>query len=49
MHAQRIGYVRASSFDQNQERQLEHVPVDRLFIRQGHPAARAGTADLLRA
>jgi DNA invertase Pin-like site-specific DNA recombinase len=28
---QRIGYVRVSSFDQNPERQLEHVPVDRLF------------------
>jgi DNA invertase Pin-like site-specific DNA recombinase len=26
-----IGYVRVSSFDQNPERQLEHVPVDRLF------------------
>ena len=31
MHGQRIGYVRVSSFDQNPERQLEHVPVDRLF------------------
>jgi DNA invertase Pin-like site-specific DNA recombinase len=29
---QRIGYVRVSSLDQNPERQLEHVPVDRLFI-----------------
>ena len=26
-----IGYVRVSSFDQNPERQLEHVSVDRLF------------------
>ena len=31
MQGQRIGYVRVSSFDQNPERQLEHVPVDRLF------------------
>ena len=31
MHDQRIGYARVSSFDQNPQRQLEHVPVDRLF------------------
>ena len=31
MKGQRVGYVRVSSFDQNPERQLEHVPVDRLF------------------
>ena len=31
MHGHRIGYVRLSSFDQNPERQLEHVQVDRLF------------------
>ncbi|MGP7816642.1 recombinase family protein [Niallia sp. 01092] len=31
MHGQRIGYIRVSSFDQNPERQLEHVQVDRLF------------------
>ena len=31
MHGHRIGYVRVSSFDQNPERQLDHVPVDRLF------------------
>jgi DNA invertase Pin-like site-specific DNA recombinase len=31
LHGQHIGYVRVSSFDQNPERQLEHVPVDRLF------------------
>ena len=33
MNGQRIGYVRGwvSSFDQNPERQLEHVQVDRLF------------------
>ncbi len=31
MHGHRIGYVRVSSFDQNPERQLEHVPADRLF------------------
>ena len=27
MDGQRIGYIRVSSFDQNPERQLEHVPV----------------------
>ncbi len=34
MHGNRIGYVRVSSFDQNPERQLEHVPIDRLFTDQ---------------
>jgi DNA invertase Pin-like site-specific DNA recombinase len=31
LDGQRIGYVRVSSFDQNPERQLEQVTVDRLF------------------
>ncbi|MER2517585.1 MAG: recombinase family protein [Candidatus Accumulibacter phosphatis] len=31
MHGQRIGYVRVSSFDQNPERELEQVSVNRLF------------------
>jgi DNA invertase Pin-like site-specific DNA recombinase len=31
---QRIGYVRVSSFDQNAERQLEAVAVDRVFTDQ---------------
>jgi len=31
MHGQRIGYVRVSSLDQNPDRQLEQVPVDRTF------------------
>ena len=31
MQGQRIGYVRVSSFDQNPERQLEHVQVDKVF------------------
>ena len=31
MGGQRIGYVRVSSFDQNPERQLENVPLDRTF------------------
>ena len=30
-HGQRIGYVRVSSLDQNPERQLESVPIDRVF------------------
>jgi len=31
LRGQRIGYVRVSSFDQNPERQLDHVQVDKLF------------------
>jgi len=31
LSGQRIGYVRVSSFDQNPERQLENVPIDRIF------------------
>jgi DNA invertase Pin-like site-specific DNA recombinase len=31
LHGQRIGYVRVSSFDQNPERQLEQVQVDKVF------------------
>ncbi|NIA00929.1 recombinase family protein [Massilia sp. CCM 8734] len=31
MRGQRIGYVRVSSFDQNPERQLDQVEVDKLF------------------
>lgn len=34
MNGQRIGYVRVSSFDQNPERQLEHIPLDRVFTDQ---------------
>jgi len=32
MQGQRVGYIRVSSFDQNPERQLEAVPLDRVFI-----------------
>lgn len=31
MKGHRIGYVRVSSYDQNPERQLEHVQVDKVF------------------
>jgi len=31
LHGQHIGYVRVSSFDQNPERQLEHVKVNKVF------------------
>lgn len=31
MKGQRVGYSRVSSFDQNPQRQLEGVPMDRLF------------------
>lgn len=34
MHGQRIGYIRVSGFDQNPERQLDQVHVDRRFIDQ---------------
>jgi DNA invertase Pin-like site-specific DNA recombinase len=30
-NGQRVAYIRVSSFDQNPERQLENVPVDRTF------------------
>lgn len=32
MHGQRIGYIRVSSFDQNPERQLDNVQVDKQFM-----------------
>ncbi len=32
MHGQRIGYIRVRSFDQNPERQLDHIQVDKQFI-----------------
>ena len=32
MQGNRIGYVRVSSFEQNPERQLEHVQMDKVFI-----------------
>ena len=31
MHGQRVGYVRVSTLDQNEERQLDRVPLDRVF------------------
>jgi DNA invertase Pin-like site-specific DNA recombinase len=31
LHGQRVGYIRVSSFDQNPERQLEGVAVNRVF------------------
>lgn len=34
MHGQRIGYTRVSSLDQNPERQLEQIPLDRVFTDQ---------------
>ena len=32
MKGQRIGYIRVSSIDQNPDRQLEGVEIDRVFI-----------------
>ena len=34
LKGQRIGYVRVSSFDQNLERQLDQVQVDKLFTKK---------------
>ena len=31
MHGQRVGYIRVSSFEQNPERQLDQVKLDRIF------------------
>lgn len=31
MIGQRIGYIRVSTFDQNPERQLDNIGVDRIF------------------
>lgn len=31
MHGQHIGYVCVSSFDQNPERQLEHIEIGKVF------------------
>ena len=31
MTGERVGYIRVSSFDQNPERQLENIPLDRVF------------------
>ncbi|MCL4721338.1 MAG: recombinase family protein [Gammaproteobacteria bacterium] len=49
MHGQRLGYVRVSSFDQHPERQLEQVPVDRVFTDQasGKDTQRPALAALL--
>ena len=32
MHGQRIGYIRVSTTDQHPDRQLDQIPVDRIFI-----------------
>ena len=34
MSGQRIGYIRVSTFDQNPERQLEKIELDRTFTDQ---------------
>jgi DNA invertase Pin-like site-specific DNA recombinase len=50
MNGQRIGYVRVSSLDQNPDRQLEQVPVDRTFTdhASGKDVARPQLDALLR-
>jgi DNA invertase Pin-like site-specific DNA recombinase len=50
VHGQRIGYVRVSSLDQNPDRQLENVPVDRTFTdhASGKDVARPQLDALLR-
>ena len=49
MTGHRIGYIRVSSFDQNPERQLEDIPVDRVFTDKasGKDAKRPELAALL--
>ena len=49
MQGHRIGYIRVSSLDQNPERQLEHVQVDRAFTDQasGKDANRPQLEDLM--
>ncbi len=50
MNGQRIGYVRVSSLDQNPDRQLEQIPVDRTFADKasGKDVARPELDALLR-
>jgi len=50
MTGQRIGYVRVSSLDQNPDRQLEQIPVDRTFTDEasGKDVARPQLDTLLR-
>lgn len=49
MDGQRVGYVRVSTFDQNTERQLEHVEVSRVFSDKasGKDTKRPGLDSLL--
>jgi len=50
MTGQRIGYVRVNSLDQNPDRQLEQIPVDRTFTDKasGKDVARPQLDALLR-
>jgi DNA invertase Pin-like site-specific DNA recombinase len=50
MTGQRIGYIRVSTLDQNPDRQLENVPVDRVFTdhASGKDVARPQLDALLR-
>lgn len=50
MKGQRIGYIRVSSYDQNPERQLEQVQLDRIFSDQasGKDVHRPQLKELLR-
>ena len=50
MHGQRIGYIRVSTLDQHPERQLENVPLDRVFTDKasGKDTARPQLQELLR-
>lgn len=49
MNGQRIGYIRVSSLDQNPERQLDGVPLDKVFTEaaSGRDAARPELERLL--
>jgi DNA invertase Pin-like site-specific DNA recombinase len=50
MNGQRIGYVRVSTLDQNAARQLEGMPLDRVFTDKasGKTMARPALDDMLR-
>ena len=49
MNGQRVGYVRVSTLDQNPERQLENIQLDKTFIERasGKDTNRPQLAELL--
>ena len=43
MAGQQIGYIRVSSYDQNPERQLDGVTLDRVLTTEQHPLKNSRT------